>query len=262
MTIICLHGAYSSATNFQVQLVPLINSLGQHDSIKFKWINGGHSITAPRLFEKIFGQSPLYSFMDLASVSELDDIPSRVRNLPKGLTAEDTMRKVALHSKISGQVIGSALERILRVMENDPEIDGIMGYSEGAAIAASLILEEGSRWKKHGTPRRIKYAIFLGGWPPLSVDGDSVQWFLADECEMLIDVPTCHVIGCSDPYIDGAMALFNMCDEDTATLFDHGEGHNVPRDTTTVQELASAVKDTLRKAGIVIQENGCTTIKL
>lgn len=60
-------------------------------------------------------------------------------------------------------------------------------------------------------------------------------------------MPTCHIIGCNDPYIHGAMALFSMCDEDTATLFDHGKGHTVPRDAQTIQELAAAVEGTRDK---------------
>lgn len=65
---------------------------------------------------------------------------------------------------------------------------------------------------------------------------------LADQSESVIDVPTLHVIGCNDPYILGAMALYNMCDEDTAEIFDHGKGHTVPRDRRTVHELGDAFR--------------------
>lgn len=73
---------------------------------------------------------------------------------------------------------------------------------------------------------------------------NSVECILADECEDVIDVPTCHIIGCNDPYIHGAMALFSVCDDDTATLFDHGKGHTVPRDAKTIQELAEVIQTT------------------
>lgn len=49
---------------------------------------------------------------------------------------------------------------------------------------------------------------------------------LADESGEVIDIPTCHIVGCDDPYIDGAMALYSMCDQDSAELFDHGSGHS------------------------------------
>ena len=76
-----------------------------------------------------------------------------------------------------------------------------------------------------------------------------MECLLADECDNIIDVPTCHVVGCNDPYIHGAMALFSMCDEDLATLFDHGKGHTIPRDNRTIQELALAIERTWMKGG-------------
>lgn len=128
---------------------------------------------------------------------------------------------------------------------------GILGYSEGATTAATLILEERRRRELDGKPRRIKYGIFFAGWPPVQVDGEHVRCLLADECEDIIDIPTCHIVGCNDPYIHGAMALYAMCDEDTAVLFDHGKGHTVPRDPRTVQELAEAIDSTLDRARVV-----------
>ena len=78
----------------------------------------------------------------------------------------------------------------------------------------------------------------------MRVNGDKVECVLADEESNVIDVPTCHIVGCKDPYLHGAMALFSMCDEDKATLFDHGKGHTVPRDGRTIQELTCALEKT------------------
>ncbi len=69
-----------------------------------------------------------------------------------------------------------------------------------------------------------------------------VRLLLADESEDVIDIPTLNIVGGKDPYILGAMALYNMCDEDTAELFDHGKGHTVPRDHTTIKELCDAIE--------------------
>jgi hypothetical protein len=82
--------------------------------------------------------------------------------------------------------------------------------------------------------------MFFAGWPPLSLKGNNCTVVLADESENVIDIPTFHVVGCNDPYIDGAMALYGLCDEDSAHLFDHGSGHFVPRDAQTLGELSAA----------------------
>jgi hypothetical protein len=95
----------------------------------------------------------------------------------------------------------------------------------------------------------FQFAILFAGWPPVRVCPDgTIKCLLADECEEVIDVPTCHVVGCRDPYIHGSMALFSMCDEDKATLFDHGQGHSLPRDARTIRELMSAIEGTWSKA--------------
>lgn len=61
------------------------------------------------------------------------------------------------------------------------------------------------------------------------------------------------IVGCDDPYIHGAMALFNVCDEDTAELFDHGKGHTVPRDARTLRELGDAVQRMVSKTTTLVE---------
>lgn len=38
------------------------------------------------------------------------------------------------------------------------------------------------------------------------------------------------------------MALYNVCDPDTAYLFDHAKGHTLPRDKDTIRELGDVVR--------------------
>lgn len=38
------------------------------------------------------------------------------------------------------------------------------------------------------------------------------------------------------------MAPYNVCDPDTAYLFDHAKGHTLPRDKDTVKELGDVVR--------------------
>ena len=101
-------------------------------------------------------------------------------------------------------------------------------------------MDEALRYAKEGRPRQIKRAVFFSGWPPLTPDTHNIV--LADECEDVIDIPTVHVFGASDPYAVGALALFDVCVQDSATLFDHGNGHIIPRDGRTLKELGGAVR--------------------
>ncbi|KAM5349408.1 hypothetical protein ACJ41O_005913 [Fusarium nematophilum] len=256
MKFLCLHGAYGSASNFQVQLGPFIQGVQQVGSSTFKWINGGYDATPPPGFDNYFGTPPLFRFMEYDGIEGLDDILLKIREFPEGMTPEDAIRRLLGEDEMfTGEAARAALNRLLKIIDADPEIDACryctpqMPRMEGATTAATLVLEERRRFEQEGIPRRIKCAIFFAGWPPIRLHEDnSVQCLLADECEDMIDVPTCHIVGCNDPYIDGAMALYSMCNEDTALLFDHGKGHTVPRDQRTVRELSTAICDTVARA--------------
>ena len=120
--------------------------------------------------------------------------------------------------------------------------------------AATVVLEEGKRAKREGRERRIKCAVFMGGWPPFSKkneleggQGGGYDVILCDETDEVIDIPTLHVIGCHDPYMLAGKALFNICDEDGAEMFDHGKGHSVPRDPRSVKDLCEAMRRLVKR---------------
>lgn len=84
----------------------------------------------------------------------------RIRHIPRGLGPEATLR--LFESKTSGNMgfsptsLKSAIEGVLATIHDDPEIDGIIGYSEGAMIAACVLLEENKRWQEKGIPPQLK----------------------------------------------------------------------------------------------------------
>ena len=53
---------------------------------------------------------------------------------------------------------------------------------------------------------------------------------------------TVYIVGSLDPYLAGSIALYNVCDMDTAYLFDHAKGHTLPRDKNTVKELGNIIR--------------------
>ncbi|KAK7699741.1 hypothetical protein SLS57_012317 [Botryosphaeria dothidea] len=250
MKFLCLPGAYSSATNFKVQLDPFAMECEKTGIVDFVWTQGTVPAKPPPGFEDYFGPGPLFRFVEFDGIEGFEDIVEKIRDFPDGITAEDTMRRLfgSQSAASTERKLCKALDHLFDVINTDPEIEGILGYSEGATTAASLILEECRRAEKHGIPRRIKAAIFLAGWPPLKMENGEVHALLADECDHVIDIPTCHVVGCHDPYIHGAMALFNLCEDSTAELFDHGKGHTVPRDAVTLGELSAAVMRLVERA--------------
>jgi hypothetical protein len=143
-------------------------------------------------FEEYFGPGPHYRWMNDAGAAERSML-NRIRELPVGENPEDVMRSLAQTQADAGwQNHEAAMEYLYDTLENHPEIEGLVGYSEGSAMAATLIIDEERRFEMTGRPKRIKCAVFFTGWPPYSCDDKLV---LADETDLTISMPTLHVVG-------------------------------------------------------------------
>lgn len=184
----------------------------------------------------------------------------QVRGLPTGDTPEDVIRTLRDQSSRLRTTTAEGdpwlnrqevLEHIYKHLEADPEIRGVLGYSEGASVAASLLLDEAFRVQT-GTRahRQLACGIFFTGWPPMGPNGRGFVLRDEDADDVEIDVPTLHVTGANDPYKDGALALYNVCDPATAHLFDTGKGHTLPRSGPVLTELVDAMEEVLEEAGV------------
>ncbi|KAE8361502.1 serine hydrolase-domain-containing protein [Aspergillus caelatus] len=142
----------------------------------------------------------------------------------------------------------AALDRIFRFIDQEGPFDGVLGHSEGTAMAATVLLEERRRFRQTGRPQQLKCGIFFNGFPAL-IPGEN-KYLLADDKEgdamadedRFINVPTVHVLGSLDPSYYTSLALYNVCCPEKASLFDHGGGHGVPRDVRTIRELGKVVR--------------------
>ncbi|KAJ6121740.1 DUF341 family oxidoreductase [Penicillium capsulatum] len=249
MKFLCLHGAIGNidlfpgpftirVTEANTVSAPLEKELSRDNAASFQYINGLVKITPPPGFEQYFGVGPHYRWADDEGAAQ-ESMVSRVRQIPVGQNPEDVMRDLVGDREVVWRNHQEVMDYLYDTMEKNPDIEGIIGYSEGASIAATLILDEQKRFEETGRPRRIKCAMFVTGWPPISPEEGII---LADESELMIDVPTTHVVGANDPFRHGAYALYNICDPDTATFFDTGKGHTIPRSGKVITELADAVR--------------------
>lgn len=136
-----------------------------------------------------------------------------------------------------------ACELVKSVLENEDTnpFDGILGFSEGASIAARLLLDTSDEHLK----RRLKVAIFLCGIPP--IETEPVGMVLADETSRRIDLPTAHITGSKDLFLPGGTALYNLCQKESATTFDRGAGHTLPWGLKQTQGIARAIRTTIEK---------------
>jgi predicted esterase len=84
-----------------------------------------------------------------------------------------------------------ALEYLQDIVKKHGPFEGIIGYSEGALMAGTLIMREQQLRETSDYNNELKLAMFFGGWPPLKPDLKGM--LLSDESDLQLNVATCHV---------------------------------------------------------------------
>lgn len=171
---------------------PLLKELNTDNSTTtFHYLNGPLLVSPPPGFEAYFGVGPHYRWIDDGQKPGKSTI-RRVRDLPTSESNDDAMREVL--GDVHCRNYTDLMDYIEGVLEKNPEIGGMIAYSEGAAAAATYILDEQRRHREDGRERQIKCAMFVGGWPAMR--RDTKGFILADDGgDEMIDIPTLHVLG-------------------------------------------------------------------
>jgi hypothetical protein len=159
----------------------------------FYFLQGPYEVTPPTGYEEFFGGPPYYRFIVPSDAdSETIDVIERIRDFPQLETPEMTMRELMTYGVAkTDDSARRTLEYLYEIMEKEGPFDGIVGYSEGATIAGTLLLHEQMRDQDEGRIPMLRCALFFGGWPPMRPTLDGIV--LADESDLMIDVPTVHI---------------------------------------------------------------------
>ena len=137
----------------------------------------------------------------------------------------------------------SARDFVEDFMESSDEgpFDGIIGFSEGALLAADVVLHQ--QVTKPAKP--IKCAVFYCAAPAWDYENNTSM--LADETDERIHIPTVSVIGKQDPIAYAGLLLYNLCDRNKASLIEHEGGHVVPRDLENKARMLHSVRRAINK---------------
>lgn len=154
---------------------------------------------------------------------------------------------------------------VLETVAEEGPFDGIVGFSQGAALASSVMLRQ-----KFLDPSRdlFQMAIFLCASLPFDLDAspkalsrDMLDEMVAcgysgdaaDETQLCqryrpsnkdaprLDVPTIHIVGKSDGYHDQGLKLAELAGP-KAVLLTHDGGHDVPKSREFSQKFAQEVE--------------------
>ena len=210
--------------------------------MQLDYLNGStETPAAPGIGEDYAG--PFYRFYD-NEAPHFTKVANMARATAKhASTPEDFFRKMREHglTDLSSCAACDFVEGFASQQDTRP-YDGILGFSEGASVAASFLLRQSA---KQGIGR-FRFAIFLCGMPPFQDQDQGV--ILADETTDRIDIPTAHIVGSKDPAYQGSLALYNLCNQDSRRIFDHGGDHSIPWDFPATQGIAKEIRAVIRRS--------------
>ena len=145
----------------------------------------------------------------------------------------------------------SALDDLDKYVAQEGPYDGVMGFSQGAALAAMLII------RHHSSPRGDKddlfrLAVFICGAVPhkeAALRRGMVEFLDPTIDGQPVKMPSTNIVGGKDPHICNGITLGHLCQERGKVVFDHGGGHEIPRHPKEITgQMAQAIVDTIQKA--------------
>ena len=182
----------------------------------------------------------------------MSDVTSMGKDYGRGAdkTPEEALR--GLYSQSSradhdhlAEDLELTMEYIRNFIEEEGPFQGVIGASQGASIAATVLLEDLEASRRKNVRSAFKCGLFLVGFPVLKMDGTG--FVLSDESDRRITVPTCHLIGKYDPFWGAAEALRKTCDPSSAVTIEHDKHHIIPQSPELMAQVADFVRVVSRK---------------
>ena len=197
--------------------------------------------------DKYLGRKPHVRFLESTwPGSTFEQRESVVTALPKRLSPEEKFRMIERKLPLRHTPhLRTVLDNLYRVFEEKGPFGGILGYSEGATVAATFVMDFLGRHATEGLEMPLKCAIFISGSAPFASDGGALV--LADTSGQAITIPTCHVLAYNDTMLFESLALFDVCQQDVASVVDHGRGHLFPTESAAQKLVTNAIRDLIAR---------------
>jgi len=117
--------------------------------------------------------------------------------------------------------------------ENGP-FDGILGFSQGAAMATRLARSLLSSQQQQRDEKIIKFLVLIGGVTPIEIESGVKSGEFS-----ILEIPSLHIQGFEDPFLDHSKRLETLFADNSTTIIEHQEGHNIPSIRTNVYQKIS-----------------------
>ena len=124
-----------------------------------------------------------------------------------------------------------ALSDLERYVAEEGPFDGVLGFSLGGALAATLLISKSLEHREANPNPPFKCAIFLSAaipYDPTAILRDEIRKICSTQGE-LIQIPTAHIWGSNyDMAKETCPVLSELCNPHLRNIFVHDLGHDVP----------------------------------
>ena len=144
----------------------------------------------------------------------------------------------------SAESLRLALQDLESYVNSEGPFDAVMGFSEGASIAASYIA---SKRDESNANLLFKCALFICAvdvWDPRG-PGKVLK---ASDLGEFIPIPAANIMGSQDQYYTSSLDLSQACDARTREILDHEGGHEIPRGPKITTEMANMINVIIDRA--------------
>lgn len=197
---------------------------------------------------------------------------------------------LAWHRRHFTKDIEGAHEYVRAIIDEDGPYDGVIGFSQGGALAASLILTHQLRQFEH--PKPFNFAIFISSVLPVTpseeigIDATGYVvgyersypgFFGLSEQELeqkvsstaahlfapmdtttgnesllasKIDIPTLHILGSKDEFHSFGRHVVDLCEQRKSHVLVHDHGHEVPRLESFIDKATGLIESVIELSKI------------
>ncbi|KAK8126938.1 uncharacterized protein PG998_002697 [Apiospora kogelbergensis] len=231
--ILCLHGGGTNAVIFRAQCRQV-------------------SLKLEPYFRLVYAEAPYASKPgpDVVSVyADYGPFKRWLRWLPEHPEVEEPAARAALDAAVR------------KAMDDDDDVAsgpwvGLLGFSQGAKLAASLLYRQQIRRAKLGTKddhantTDFRFAVLMAGRAPIvSLDPDVFHSSMLGDCaEIALKGPPDLMDLVNEDHVL-RLPTIHYCSADSARVLEWPGGHRVPLKSTDVNPLVDQMLDVARQTG-------------
>jgi pimeloyl-ACP methyl ester carboxylesterase len=214
-TLLCLHGGGTSSMIFNIQSIRIQRALA--NSFEFLFVDAPFEAPpGPGVMPFFAGCGPFLRWITLNN----DGTPTESKKV-----IEDAMK------------------------DEERDIVGVIGFSQGGKLAAGLFLEQQLReklGKVDGMGKGFRFGVFLNATsPPMLPSGMSKE-----EMKEIIRIPSLHVVGKEDKFKKEGERLFNdHFDHERSKLIEFEVEHRLPTEQADTARIAEEILRLYRETG-------------